>query len=413
MGDPHPDGRKSSWLICLALSLLPIVLLDGVVFRGEVPYARHQLEGVHLPWVRAEPAGSVRPANPVISDTVTQFLPWDRAARRQWTGWRPPLWDPFAGVGAPILANPQQAVLDPVRLAALVVDDRHGPAVRAWLRLIIAGWFAFGFLRSLGLGRAAAAFGAVAYEIGGFLVPWLGHPHAGVAMYLPAFLWAGDAVFRGRRLAIAALAVVFAGQFFAGHPQTSLHLLTIGVVYWLVRHGVSRRWGGVAIGLVVGGLLAAPVLVPFVSWLGRSAAISLRADAPQLALPWRATATFFWPRVFGWPVGGVWRGPINANEIVAFCGVVPWLLAPFAFRRAPRLAAAFAVVGALGIAMACRAPIVDDVMQALPGFRWAANRRMVLAVAFAAAALGALGLAGLERGASRGAWWAEIGRAHV
>ena len=118
-------------ILAAVLCLLPALLLEGVWLRGEVPYPRGVLESAHLPWARMVPAGSVAAANPLLSDPVYQFLPWDRVARRHWTGLLPPCWNPYGGLGASLVGNPQAALLDPIRLAATPVGFRRAPALRA------------------------------------------------------------------------------------------------------------------------------------------------------------------------------------------------------------------------------------------------------------------------------------------
>jgi len=408
-------------IACLALlCLLPGSILEGVWLRGEVPYPTGLLEGTDLPWRGMQGAGTVTPANPLLSDPVYQFLPWDRVARNAWGDRGPPLWNPLGGLGAPFVGNPQAAVLDPIRLAGATVGSRRAPALRAWLRLALAGLFCFGLLRSFGAGRAGAFLGAAAFEVGGFLVPWLTHPHAGAALFLPAVVWAGERVLRGGgRAAMAGLALAQAGHLLAGHPQTSLHLVTVALVYWLVRaRGAGlRSWARLAIALLAGALLAAPVLLPFIEAIRGSVTFADRLRGPwEAALPPRTAATFVIPRLFGWPLEGDWRGPLNANEAVLYFGVIPWLLAPFALldARHRRTALGLTVVLALSAAAAYGLPGIRHVLEWLPGYGWAANRRLLMGVAFSGAVLGGLGLDAVLRGRnppSVVAWWSSVGLA--
>ncbi|MBN2490288.1 MAG: hypothetical protein JXQ29_05510 [Planctomycetes bacterium] len=404
---------------CLAaLCLLPGLLLEGVWLRGEVLYPRGLLERADQPWAAMVPAGSVNAANPVLSDAVYQFLPWDRVARRHWEGIMPPLWNPHGGLGASLVGNPQAALLDPIRLAATPVGFRRAPAVRAWLRLALAGLLCFGFLRHLGLGRAAALLGAAAFQLGGFLIPWLSHPHAGAALCLPALLWAGSCLLRGGGGgALAATAASYAALFLAGHPQTGLHVTVLAALFWAlgVRGARLRGWVRLGAALVLGGLLAAPMLLPFVEYLRSSLTFAERAAGPgEALLPVRAAATFAIPHLFGWPLAGDWHGPLNACESVAYIGLVPWLLAPFAFAAGStrRPALACLTLGCVSAAAAYGLPGVRELLAGAVPFGWVANRRLLLGIAFAGAVLGALGFDALLRrpdARNRAGWWGALG----
>jgi len=409
-------------LAILVLVLLPGVLLDGVWLRGEVPYSAGILEGNDLPWYRMQPSGSARPENPLLSDMVYQFLPWDRVARRTWKGWFPPLWNPYGGAGVPLLANPQAGVLDPVRLAGLLLDARWAPVMHSWLKLALAGLFCFGFLRHLRAGWSASILGAMAFQLGGFMIPWLTHPHSSCALFFPAILWAGDVLLRtGGARPFCALAVTFCLQFLAGHPETSLHITILSVLFWSVRRGFCgfRHWMRVGLALCTGVLLASPLLLPFVEYMLNSANYLLRTTGPpEPVIPFVGAATFWMPGLFGWPLSGDWTGPMNANEVVAYIGVVPWLLAPLALLipEHRRTAAAMSIVLVFSAGAAYGAPGLRDFLEWLPGFGWGANRRFILGVAFSGAVLSCLGLDALLRSSRPPglmAWWGSMTMAAV
>lgn len=386
---------RQTVLSLLVLACLPGVLLEGVWLRGEVPYTKNSLEANSLPWSRLHPPGLHVP-NPVTGDDQLMFIPWDMTLRREWKSLVPPLWNPYAGIGAPMLGNPQNQTLDPVRLISLAFTARRAPAVRTWLRMVLAAWFMFGLLRHLGTGRLAACLGAVAVQLGGCTLPWIRHPNGEVALLLPALIWAGSAVLRGGgKRAFLGLVAVYAWQFLAGHPETTLNGTSIAVLFWLglyFRAGL-KRWCRLAFGLITGGILAAPLLIPFFEYLLNSRAAAERVGGDVL-LHVSAAATFALPRLFGWPLTGDWTGAINACETVAYVGVIPWLLIPFAFLHRPyrRIACVLLATAALCGMAAYGAPGFSWVLERLPGFSISANRRLILGIALAGAVVGALGL---------------------
>ncbi|MBN2490184.1 MAG: hypothetical protein JXQ29_04990 [Planctomycetes bacterium] len=395
-------ARLRTVLCLVLLACAPAVLFPGTWLRGEVPYPKNLLETTALPWLALHPPGLHVP-NHSAGDSITEFIPWDFSLRRDWKSLRPPLWNPWSGGGTPRLGNPETRLFDPIHLLSLAWPPRQAHAVRLALCLVLAGWFMFGLLRHLGAGRSASCFGAAAFQLGGLVVPWLQHPQSMVAAYLPAVVWAGDAVLRDhKRRAILALAVVYALQFLAGKPDCSLHVTTVAALFWLIlrfRAGATA-WLQLALGLVAGTLLAAPMLLPFLEYLSLSRAMAIRSGiADVLWLPWHVLATFVIPHIFGWPVTGNWCGVSDPIGTVAYVGFVPWLLVPLAFRHPPhrKVAAVLVAVVVLSALIAAGAPGIAWVLNRLPAFSMAANHRMILGVAFGAAALGALGLDALMR----------------
>ena len=421
------------------LVCLPGVLLEGIWLRGEVPYTKNGLESTALPWSRLHPP-DLRAPNLNTGDALLQMIPWDMTLRREWKSLRPPLWNPYAGIGAPLVGNPQNQVLDPTRLVALAGSARQAPAIRAWLRLVLAGWFMFGLLRHFGAGRIASLLAATAFQLGGYSLPWLQHPTAEVALFLPALVWAGDALLRSKgRGAFCALAVVYALQFMAGHGETTLFTTTLAAIFWIgirFRAGLTA-WLKLGLALLTGGLLTAPLLLTFLEYLSLSSAFTDRAETGDVLLHISAAATFAVPHLFGWPLTGDWTGAINTNETVAYFGVVPWLLIPLAFIHRPyrHLAVVGVVAVAFSAMVAYGMPGLTGFIHHLPGFNVSANRRLILGIAFGGIVVGALGLdvvcknlrpgktgplwvavsialAGIL-GSAAAAWWSEAGREAV
>jgi len=196
-------------------------------------------------------------------------------------------------------------------------------------------------------------------------------------------------------------------------------MVILAGLFWLMTGtGAGKRsWFKVGLALATGLLLAAPLLLPFLEYLVQSAGfLSRTAGPPEPLIPISGAATFLVPRVFGWIQGGVWSGPLNANEVVAYIGVIPWLLAPLAFMnpRHRRPALAFGVILAFSAAATYGVPGLRDVLESLPVFGWGSTRRLLLGVVLAGAILGGLGLDVLVRHAAAPgprAWWGSAAAA--
>lgn len=360
------------------------------------------------------------PANRLLMDPVLQFQPWLEFNRQMIREGRLPLWNPYAGCGAPHLANGQSAVFDPFHALAYFGTL---PGAYAWIaagRLFAAGMGMFLLARSWGLRFWGRWFAGLVYPFSGFLVVWLLFPVTAVAVWMPWLLLAIDGVFRvpGRR-PVARLAAATALVLLGGHVQTSAHVLLAGGVYAVWRW-ISRRIGTfdrrrVAIAWVIGtGLgigVAAVQVIPLAAYLSRS---PVWGDRHRETPPWWSFAR---PRLLdavctalpyaygsqrrGHPNLARALGVHNLNESASgYAGLatVIWL-APLGFlarRRSPR-AAFLAGLSAFGALAAFRMPPVDNLLRACPVLDVTDNRRLTLWLSFGLSMLGGIGLDHLGR----------------
>lgn len=360
------------------------------------------------------------PANRLLMDPVLQFQPWLGFNREMIRGGQLPLWNPYAGCGAPHLANGQSAVFDPFHALAYLWKLPEAYAGMAAGRLFTAGLGMFLLARSWGLGFWGRWFAGLVYPFSGFLVVWLLFPVTAVAIWMPWLFLAVDRVLDapGRRPACV-LALVTALVILGGHIQTSAHVLLAGGVYaawrWIWRRAgdLDRRRAALAwaagTGLGIG--LAAVQILPLGAYLSRS---PVWGDRRRENPPWWAIAR---PRLLdaactampylygsqrrGHPNLARALGVHNLNESAGGYAGLPTLiwLAPVAFlarRRSPRVAflIGLSAFGALG---AFRMPPVDNVLRALPVLDVTDNRRLTLWLSFGLVLLGGIGIDHLGR----------------
>ncbi len=228
---------------------------------------------------QGEAPGDYEPANRLLMDPVLQFQPWLEFNRRMIRSGRLPLWNSYAGCGAPHLANGQSAVFDPFHLLAYL-----GPTPRAyaWIaagRLWVAGLGMFLLARSWGLGFWGRWFAGLVYPFCGFLIVWLLFPVTAVAIWMPWLFLATERVLRapGPRAA-GVLAIVTALVLLGGHIQTSAHVLLAVGLYFVWRSWAGRGEGLVArrvglawvAGIGLGIAMAAVQILPLAAYLAKS-----------------------------------------------------------------------------------------------------------------------------------------------
>ena len=223
-------------LLCFALAIVPF-WQPLRIREDHSPSSADIISSVSAPW--SETPIRARPQNGLQGDAVMLLLPMRRFAREELLAGRFPLWNPYALGGAPFFANDQSAVLSPLNLLTLPLPLTTGWAVLAVLKLFLAGRGTYCYLRALGVRRIAATFAGVAFMGSAPIVNWVHWPLASVAICLPWLFWGTERLVQSRGERRAAWLVFIAGvvatQFYAGHIETSLHILLATGLYMLFR----------------------------------------------------------------------------------------------------------------------------------------------------------------------------------
>lgn len=309
--------RLAVWLVPWgAVVLAPLLLLGPAVARGEVLF-----------W-----------GTPLL-----QFVPWRTYALEVVNQGYLPLWNPLVGMGAPLLANYQSALLYPPNWLLALLGVAWGHGILVILHWILAGLGMALLSRQLGMRPLSAAIASLAYALSGYLVARAGFFSINAATaWVPWILVGIEGTFadgkdrRQARNSMLVLAGAFSLQWLAGHAQTAWYTVLLALAWWLWRALSSvgwRRLPALAPSLVLPAtlafLLSAPQLLPTLEYLANSE----RAAAldPELALtysfwPWRILELVA-PGVFGHPASGDYWGYANYWEDAIYIGVLPFLLA--------------------------------------------------------------------------------------
>lgn len=264
-----------------APALLASLVVTGVVLAANAAFllgVRSNNPMLYYSGLGSPSRGTVKPITYYTIDAndgwVVQSL--GRLAARSWLSGDVPLWNHYEGLGQPLAGEMQSAAMFlPFTLLHLLP---HGIVLMHVALELVAGFGTLVFLRSLRLTWAAATCGACLFALNGAFSVMTNAPFNPIA-FLPVALWgiefvAGAAVRGDRsRLGTWVLALAFAFMLYAGFPETAL-LEGLFVAAWavarLVRLSAHRRlfvvWTGV--GVLAGVVLAAPVLVAFVDFLG-------------------------------------------------------------------------------------------------------------------------------------------------
>jgi hypothetical protein len=328
-------------------------------------------------------------------------------------------WNPYVASGIPGFGSSASAVLSPfILLPTLALPLAWVYTGIIFLKLNVAFWFAYLWLRQERLGKGAAAFGAILFAAtGAIAVRWLWQTTNAAALY-PALLWIACRARDGKRTPFWAVALIAFAYALAGFPAAMAYGAWLALIYFLgffvwgrrsrlprrrrdrLRHTLNTA---LAVGLAL--LISAPSLVPFAQFVRRSGYLSSRSNAAlEHAFPARHLASFINPDRLGNPAYHNWNGDRslgilnNYVEATVYLGLIAIPLALFAVANRRARSRWFWLAVAL-FALACMfgvGPVVR-VAGALPGFKYSPLTRLQIVLPLATAYLAAAGCALLAR----------------
>ncbi len=200
------------------------------------------------------------------------FEPMTETAHRSLAGGTVPLWNPYAGLGMPLAANAQSAVLSPLTAPALAFPEQRVWNAVILFRLLVGALGCLVLLLLLGARPAAATGAALLYGLAPMFTRWAPQVSMSVEVLAPWLLAAILAlVRRPGPLRFAAVAGLTAAAAYGGQPEVLACLAYLGAgwgLYWWWREGRSGRvLAELAGAALCGALLAAPQIVPTLEYL--------------------------------------------------------------------------------------------------------------------------------------------------
>lgn len=247
-----------------------------------------------------------------MSDTVSQGYPFFSYTESRLSQGELPLWNPYILCGIPFYESFSSPVFYPLRgLPMLLFGSEAAIRFLFPVHLVLAGLFAWMFLKSTGVSRWGALVGASAYASGSWAntLFYAGHGSKIICWaWLPLLLWAVVKWSGSRDTRYIAMGAIAIGmQGLASHPQMILYsagiAFVLAVFMWKkpVAGSIAGNLGGLAAILLLGGALAAVQLYPgyrFSSYTSRGEDLSL-ATASSFSLAPEESLTMLLPGMFG------------------------------------------------------------------------------------------------------------------
>jgi hypothetical protein len=341
--------------------------------------------------------------NSLLNDPPTSYFTLMSLVKSDWRAFH---WNPFVASGIPGFGSAASAVLSPfILLPTLVLPLSWVYTGIILLKLNVAFWFAYLWLREERMGKGAAAVGAIIVAASGTMaVRWLWQTTNAAAFY-PALLWIVRRIANGKRTPFWIIALIALFYALAGFPASMAYGVWIAAVYLIVL-GIRRRAViPVIIAAILALLIAAPSLVPMLQFVRRSGYLEARTTAAiEHTFPMRHFLLFVSPDHLGNKVYKNWNGDRalgvlnNYVEATVYLGLVTIPLVVFALvnRRAKTRWFWFIAAAVILACMFGFRPIAR-VVGGLPGFKYSPLTRLQIILPIPAAYLASAGAAWVAR----------------
>jgi hypothetical protein len=376
-------GVRSLWLNERVRSILVIVL---VVVLANSTYLLHvfnpnpinQLSGLGT-IAHAGPLAGQNNIDPNIGFTAQAL---GHRAAVDWLHGQIPWWNPYEGVGAPLAGEMQAAAFFPLDVFNLL------PNGQIYFRLILevlAGVGTYLLLRRFTRSNMPAVVGGIAFALNGTF-SWLFHAPGNPIAFLPFLLlgveWAREGAIDHRRKGWAIIALALALSLYAGFPEVAFIDGLLAVLWCAVRVGGLPRRSlvtyaqSVALGAVVGVLIAAPIMVAFADYFrnadigGHGGGFANAFLSGTTALPAQVLPYVFGP-IFGFSAKNPAQLTRFWDSIGGYFGAALCVLALIGVvgRRYRALRIALAVWIVVGLARLVGVGWALDIINAIPGVK--------------------------------------------
>ena len=193
------------------------------------------------------------------SDQTWTGIPFRHFWATETRGGGIPMWNPFMFGGMPFVGAMHGDIFYPTSFLRLVLGAGQALNVTFFVHMILAGFFTYLFLRTMGTTWTAAVIGGLAYQLSGIVASQVSPGHDGkmiVSALLPLLLTGLVLAIRRRRLEGYALVALVVGLDILS-PQTQMAqyslifagIFTLYLCFWDEARPASARGRLVALGL--------------------------------------------------------------------------------------------------------------------------------------------------------------------
>ncbi|UMM07610.1 YfhO family protein [Gluconobacter frateurii] len=288
-----------------------------------------------------------------------------RLVARDWVHGIIPWWNPYSGVGMPLAGEYQPAAF--FLPFVLFLGFSNGLLMMKCALQIIAGLSTYALLKQLRLDPRAALIGALLYAFNGTYA-WASDGPSEPLAFLPLALYGVE---RARTGNWGWLALGLAYLLLAGFPETAflLGLIALGLAglrFFQTNSGKSRFALHILLGGLTAGLIAAPQLLAFLTFLPH-ADVGFHVGINNDTLPHQAWAMLLFPYINGpifyGPELGAWYA------LGGYCGLVLPFMALCAIGGKKERGLRFLLLGIIIAVVGKQAgvPVLTQLVDLIPG----------------------------------------------
>ncbi len=329
---------KSKLIAPLVFVLCLIFFFKAFFFSGLLPIPSDLLVGLFHPfrdsYAKEYPRG-IPFKNFLLTDPITQQIPWRDLSFQEMGSGSLPLWNPYQMAGYPLLANIQSAPFYPFNLLFLILPFSLGWSMLIISQPLIAMIGMYLFLRQEKLSKESSIFASIIFAFSGFMVAWLEWGTIGsTAAWMPLMLYFFSRTVIDKRKLPPSFLLGFAVicSYLAGHTQTFFYEMVILVSY-IAFCFISKKSqlksilpSLLAIGIASSILL--PLILMQFQFINLSARmVDLDWHAVGWFIPWQNLIQFIAPNYFGNPATGNYWGVWNYSEFLGYVGILPIIFA--------------------------------------------------------------------------------------
>jgi hypothetical protein len=367
----------------LSLAAFLFVFFFPTFFMGRV-LSPNDIIRSYDPWATAAPLTA---QNSTLNDIPTSYFTLMSLLQRDPSAFH---WNRFIASGVPGFASAGAAVITPlVSLPVLLLPEVLEYSGIVVMKLLVAFWFGYLWLRVERMGKKGAAAGAMVMAGAGVIAVWWLWPATNAIALYPALFFFAALLARGKQPRFLVVALVVLSLALSGRPVEVLYGACFAVLYFAIEAVRIRRIRPAPVLMAVGAaatalLIAAPFVAPFLRLLRVSGYLEGRSGASsQVFYPLEHLAAFFRPYRLGDPIAHFWLGDgrlgpaNNFVETTLFAGISVLVLA-VAGLASGRASRRFFWAGALAVIIAGMfgfAPIAKAIA-VIPGIEYSPLTRL-------------------------------------
>lgn len=257
-----------------------------------------------------------------------------------------PLWNPYMAMGTPFAADMQSAVFFPLNWFVYFISEPYFWEALDFIviiKLFIAGFFTYCFMRVIGVNRCGSFAAAVAFMFNGYFMFYLNMSHLNIETLVPVLLYTFEKLLRIQNIKYTIIAGIAVALSILGGmtPEATLFALFLATVYYLYRVYFKikeektftiKKYAISLLGVFfLGGSLSALLTFPFIEFLSNSSNVHPQGIGLGYAPFSYDTISIIVPYFFG-PVHMTWTG-LTQHSILPYVGILTFFFALCAFSK--------------------------------------------------------------------------------